>query len=598
MMMRTFWLLISVPAVFGLTAFWDRTANAADVSINWCDVKQTIKGFGASSTFFGDTISASVADQLFDAKKGIGLSLLRIQIGLPADTQGDGSEPSTGARPVASSPEFNTAKQAYARGCQIWATAWTPPPIWKTTNNKNGSGSGYSSNKLKPENYQDYTNYLADFVDLMKKGGVPISALSPANEPDYVATWDNAQWSGDELTTFVAQNLGPTFASRCPTVKIVVPDTANWSNCDGYVTPLLTDAAAKGYVGIIATHPYGISASDLTYDKPRQNGKDFWQTEWSQENMNGDTPDPSMNSAIDMVQNMHKHLTVTQMNAWSWWAIYITYDALASADPNRVRQNPALMQATSSGTDPYMFKRGYALGNWSKFVRPGFQRLGTTEPSPTVFVEAYRDASHIAIIAVNTDTSSVTQKFILNGADLSSLTPWVTSADDSLAPGTPVSVSTADDGFTYELPGQSVVTFVNWDATTETPDPLTNTGRSPDMDAATNTCPSGTGGESGTGGTTASSGGATDVGGAAGTGGLANSGGTNASADAGGGGCDCRIGRTRRAGALWMFALLVATSRFRRRRARPRIYGRKKTLLMMDPPRQAQHQGDLNRTRW
>ncbi len=564
MIIRTWWLLTSVPAVFGLTALSERAANAADVTINWCDVKQTMKGFGASSVFFGDTISNSVADQLFDAKKGIGLSLLRIQIGVPADTQGDGSEPTTGARPVATSPEYNTAKQAYTRGCQVWATAWTPPPIWKTTNNKNGSGSDYSSNELKPENYQDYAKYLADFVDLMKTGGVPLIALSPANEPDYVATWDNAQWSGSELTTFVAQNLGPMFASRCPNVQIVVPDTAHWPNCDNYVTPLMADATAKSYVPIIATHPYpeGNTPPDFTYNKPQKNGKEFWQTEWSQENMSGDTPDPSMNSALDMVQNMHKHLTITQMNSWSWWAIYITYDALASADPNKVRQNPALIQATSSGTDPFMFKRGYALGNWSKFVRPGFQRLGTTDPSSSVLVEAYRDASHIAIIATNTDSNSVTQRFILNGADVSSLTPWVTSADDSLAAETPVSVSTTDDSFSYELPGQSVVTFVNWDATTETPNPLT--GGSPDMDAATSPCDTtgagGTpsvGGQGGTGNVTPSSGGAPGAGGAVGS-----------AITAGGGGCACRVGGTRRTSATLLIAgILAAASRLRRRRA-------------------------------
>jgi hypothetical protein len=38
-----------------------------------------------------------------------------------------------------------------------------------------------------------------------------------------------------------------------------------------------------------------------------------------------------------------------------------------------------------------------------------------------VLVEAYRDISHIAIIAVNTGTNSVTQKFVLDGADVSSL---------------------------------------------------------------------------------------------------------------------------------------------------------------------------------
>jgi hypothetical protein len=42
----------------------------------------------------------------------------------------------------------------------------------------------------------------------------------------------------------------------------------------------------------------------------------------------------------------------------------------------------------------------------------------------------------------------------------------VTSPDDNLAAKDPFSV---DDTFTYDLPASSVVTFVNWDATTETP---------------------------------------------------------------------------------------------------------------------------------
>ncbi len=123
-----------------------------------------------------------------------------------------------------------------------------------------------------------------------------------------------------------------------------------------------------------------------------------------------------------------------------------------------------------------MFKRGYAFGNWSKFVRPGFQRIGATEkPAGGVLVEAYRDSTHLAVIAVNTNASPVTQKFVIDGSTVDSLTPWVTSPspDDSLAAKTPIAVT--DDSFTFDLPASSVVTFVNWDATTETPG-QTNTG--------------------------------------------------------------------------------------------------------------------------
>jgi glucuronoarabinoxylan endo-1,4-beta-xylanase len=458
-------LALALAVCTGALACKSNPEQHLEVTITWSDVKQTVDGFGASSAFFGGNITDAQADALFDAKKGIGLSLLRTMIGVPDDTQDDGSEPTDGANPVATAPELNTAQQAVSRGTKVWATAWTPPPIWKTTNNKKGSGDGYTSNKLDSSHYQDYADYLADFVELMNKASVPLVGVSPANEPDYTATWDDSQWTPEEMTKFIAENLGPTLKERFPSVKIIAPDTASWPACDKYVTSMLADANAKDFVSVIATHPYknGNDPIVLDYNKPQQNGKSFWETEWSQENMDGDTPDPSMTSAIDMVKHIHDHMVISNMNAWNWWAIYITKDGLN----DNLRLNPAFIQPDASMGDPFMFKRGYAFGNWSKFVRPGFQRIGATDkPTKNVLVEAYRDSNHIAVIAINTGASTVTQTFNLEGGTFGTLTPWVTSPDDDLAAKSTIEAS---DSFTFDLPGQSVVTFVNWDATSETP---------------------------------------------------------------------------------------------------------------------------------
>jgi hypothetical protein len=164
---------------------------------------------------------------------------------------------------------------------------------------------------------------------------------------------------------------------------------------------------------------------------------------------------------------MHGDLVTTGMTAWNWWAIYITEDGLN----DNTRLNPAFMQPDATKGSPYMFKRGYAFGNWAKFVRPGFVRLGASDnPNTGVYTEAYRDsANHLAIIAINTTTATVNQKFIINGNSFDTLTPWVTSPDpaDNLAAKSPVTLTGGD--FTYPLPAQSVVTFVSWDATMETP---------------------------------------------------------------------------------------------------------------------------------
>lgn len=447
-------------------------SKSHDMTVNWSDTRQTIDGFGASSAFFGQSLTNDQADQLFDPKKGIGLSLLRTMINVPADTQSDGSEPSDGtANPVPTAPELITAQQAMIRGCQIWAAAWTPPPIWKTTNSKNGSGTDsagnmFKTNTLDPSHYQDFADYLVKYVDTLATAQPPVTlyGVSPANEPDYTATWDNAQWTPETLTTFISQFMAPTLHAKYPNAKIIAPEVAGVSNMDKYVGSLLADPAAANDVPVMAAHGY--QGAFGGYTRPLQAGKSFWETEWSQENPKGDAPDPSMASALVMAQRMHSDLVTTGMNAWSWWAIYINADGLN----DNTRLNPAFIQPDPTTGTEVMFKRGYAFGNWSKFVRPGFQRLdATSNPNDGVLTEAYRDDTHLAIIAINTKSGPVSQKFILKGNQISSLTPWVTSPDDNLAAQSPVSLS-ADGDFTFVLPGQSVVTFVNWDATTETPD--------------------------------------------------------------------------------------------------------------------------------
>lgn len=466
--MRTFRLLALAAVIPAGLVGCNSEEKHLDVTVDWNDVKQTIDGFGASSAFFGDNISDEIADQLFDAKKGIGLSLLRIMIGMPDDVTSDGSEPEDG-KPIATAPELFTAKQALSRGAKVWATAWTPPPMWKTTNNKNGKGDGFDSNTLKEDKYEDFAKYLADFVDMMKTEGVEISGVSPINEPDYTATWDNAQLTPDQLAKFIGEYMGPMFKDRWPDVQIISPDTADWPSVDRYLNAMFA-GPAKDYLSVVATHPYQNSNDKivLDYRRPADNGKRFWETEWSQENMHGDTPDPTMVSAIDMMRKLHDHMTISNLNAWNWWAIYISPDALQSADEDKVRQNPALIQPDEKFDKSYMFKRGYALGHWSRFVRPGFKRIAATDhPLKSVLIEAYRDdAEHLALIAVNTGNNTITQNFMIDGHSFGTLTPWITSPNDAMsAKGT----LDGGDSFTYDLPPQSVITFVNWDANKDTP---------------------------------------------------------------------------------------------------------------------------------
>jgi glucuronoarabinoxylan endo-1,4-beta-xylanase len=106
-------------------------------------------------------------------------------------------------------------------------------------------------------------------------------------------------------------------------------------------------------------------------------------------------------------------------------------------------------------------KRGFVMAQFSRFVRPGYYRFGVTNIGGALSVSAYRDTNsmNFAIVAVNTNANvDVTQTFYLTNFNAASVTPWMTSATNSLANLSSIPVT--NSSFTYLIPAQSVVTFV------------------------------------------------------------------------------------------------------------------------------------------
>lgn len=106
-------------------------------------------------------------------------------------------------------------------------------------------------------------------------------------------------------------------------------------------------------------------------------------------------------------------------------------------------------------------KRLWVEGNFARFVRPGFVRVGTIGAAPAgVMVSAYKNPAdgRVAIVAINNGTSGTSIPVFISGASPCSLTPWVTSSTDSLASKTPVSA--VGSRFSLSLGAQSVTTFV------------------------------------------------------------------------------------------------------------------------------------------
>jgi hypothetical protein len=232
----------------------------------------------------------------------------------------------------------------------------------------------------------------------------------------------------------------------------MLPESQNWTDPNNLENGAMNDPNTAAVVGIIANHDYVNNnvAGDQTTPavNPYAATKPVWETEVSTIN---DTPNGSITNAMYWAVRLHLFLTVAQVNAWHyWWLI------TGSAD-NEGLELP--------GDVPTM--RMYVVGNFSRFVRPGYYRIGVSNTT-SALISAYQETNSgtFAIVAINTNASTaITQTFTLTNCSIISptVTPWMTCSNQStfaVSTNSQSPVAVTNSSFTYTLPAMSVVTFV------------------------------------------------------------------------------------------------------------------------------------------
>ena len=404
-----------------------KEVRAGNANVDWTQVEQKISGFGAASADMSWALTDDLAKFFFDKDTGIGLSCLKTMI--PPDSSDWESE--TGAMLKAQSWGVT----------QIWSAPGSPPADWKD------NGDTFYGGRLEHDHYQDYANYLTQFIKYIKTKNVELYAISVQNEPDVSAPWKSCRWSPAELQDFIKNYLKSTFAANNITTKVIMPESC----CDNHTLSdqTLNDPDAAVRVDIIAEHLYGVSPSP--YPLAASKGKEYWETEIADSNKY----DRTMNSGLYYATLIHNCLVNARMNAFHYFWL-----APMPADDNQglIHWTEVPIPNTTYETP----KRTYCLGNFSKFIRPGYNRIGATaNPTTNVSVSAYKNAStgDFVIVAINKSDSWITQKFVLNNFTAETVTPWITDGTRNLIKQGSVNVS-GGNTFSYSLPPQSVCSFV------------------------------------------------------------------------------------------------------------------------------------------
>jgi glucuronoarabinoxylan endo-1,4-beta-xylanase len=419
--------------VFAIVAWVLVLPPARTATVDWTDVRQTIDGFGGSSADFLDSLTLAQADFFFTTA-GIGLSILRTQI-IPdratcnTEFRNGGCSDSNGQ---ILNGELDTAKLAVARGAIVFSTPWSPPGAYKS------NGSFRNGSFLLSSHYPDWANEIAAYVPMMESHGVPIYAVSVQNEPNLTTDYGSCTYTPQEIHDFVPYLYSALHSSGAGSTKIMIAEESKWAF--DLASTAMADPSVASDVGIIAAHGYSPRIQPYRVETAH-----LWQTEDSSPSS---TYDGSITDGIRWARRIHDYLTVANVNAWVWW--FLT---------DMPRQGEGTDNAALTDINGNVPKRAYVSGQWSKFIRPGWHRIGVSSSGP-IEISAFKDPQDrsFAIVVINAGGEPAVQAFALSGFSADTVIPWTTSPGLSLAPQAPVSVNRAT--FTYTLPAASVTTFV------------------------------------------------------------------------------------------------------------------------------------------
>ncbi|MGW1557347.1 glycoside hydrolase [Streptomyces sp. NPDC002144] len=401
------------------------TPTAAEVSPH---AAQTIDDIGASGAWwvndlqhFKPEVQAQVARLLF-SQQGLALSSYRYNIG------GGGAAVTTPARVA---EDFLNADGSYdwsrdkgGRTFLRYAAKYgvkdligfvnSAPAQWTT----NGQSCG---GQLKPENEGNYAKYVADVTQHFARQGVRLDYISPFNEPDN--DFGSCGQEGMKVTVDqrddIVRALGAEQKARKQKTSIIADESSQTTQFVSELPQWISQPGTAPYVSALAHHTYnnpGDGQLANVYETSRTVGQKSWATEiccfgkgstgWNQEY------DPSIDNALLMSRIIYKDFATAHDSAFQWWVALASGYGSSPTEKNDVGWNDGLVYydpdyATNGNQSLYFTKRYYALGQYSKFVRPGSVAHNVTGAPDGVEVSSY-DSGGKWVVVVNNHNSADT----------------------------------------------------------------------------------------------------------------------------------------------------------------------------------------------
>ena len=455
--------------------------------------------------------------------EGIGLSNWRVNLGAGSATQGDDSNISDPTRRTECflaadgiTYNWNAApgqryfmQKAVEYGVESILLFSNSAPIYYTANGKacKTSTLPWGAN-LRSDAYDDFAEYMATVAKHFVDMGYPVTYISPVNEPQYewVGGQEGTPWYNTEIAR-LARELNTSLERRNLQTRILIPEAGKWT----YFTesyPLINDYGYNQIDQFFNPDNTTTYVGDLAHMERAVAGHSYWtfrtnddlvnrraavaqaaaarnlmvfQSEWSMldEPPYSSTGFPAggydeatyMDIALFMGKLIYCDMVYAGVSSWNYWTAFAQEQWGQKNRFYLLRVNANGDTGTESYGDLHNGgtivdnRNLWVLGNYARFIRPGYKRVGVTgaDNINSLMASAYLspDTDELVVVYVNMAHSPAMVTVDIAGNDalrLSTIKSYTTSQTYALHYD--ASLASVYNGEQLEIPARSVVTLV------------------------------------------------------------------------------------------------------------------------------------------
>jgi O-glycosyl hydrolase len=344
------------------------------------------------------------------------------------------------------------------------------PPVFMTKNTYSFKTEDDKRSNLKQEAYTAYANFLSKVMIHFDSIGLHFNYISPINEPQWdwlgvpgKAKQEGTPWSNEEIAN-VTREIDKIFTINNINSKIIIPEAAMLNFLSGdkghaanQAYAFLNPESSNYVANLVHLAPCMLGHSYFTDNGDKQiisvrravdstmrcyKGFSYWQSEYS---MLGNgykeektTTISEFEGALFLSKIIHSDLVYGNATAWQFWNTFEPY----AKENECARYYLIGLKPNSNWTDAEyrVTKNLYILGHYSRFIRPGMQRINIkadkkidNNTMPELMISAYVNnfTGTITIVAINYTNNAKKINFSIKGRKnkLIKLRPYITTSD-------------------------------------------------------------------------------------------------------------------------------------------------------------------------